>query len=450
MPEQTPLGRPKPLTKLIDTFDRLFPDEELSRVVVGRAGIEDGLIAYSPRSIENWTNIVKGAIGQNALDDLVSAATELHPNVPELRHHLDEYRKWCEVNSADQEEQVALADKPPPGFFERTRVLVTAWFGIGVVCFALIGIMARDSMMHFFDLPSAHIAHAFTSPGPSAESGLRFVGRTVFLIGTYVSYNPIGALVVIALAAALLYFSVRRPKWLDRAYRPAVTVTLVIVAAMAKTFLYDYPTVPFTRVLTTFSVDVATFDPPQMFFARTNRIWTGVVCSRIGNLQGDFAERLCGDASPREHLQNLIGGYLLNVVFTIAICTLGLATLRKLTLPSHDARWNLPRTWKWALVTATGLALLTALLAVPWTYARTVASMEYPYICTSDDCSLRICPEENDCYAFIPADADVVKAGPLQDTAQYRTEDVLQTAFRVQLQAPEVEPHDRASRLGGD
>jgi hypothetical protein len=449
MPDQTPRTRPKPLTMLIDTFDRLFPDEELSRVVVTRAGIEDGLIAYSPRSIENWTNIVKSAIAQNALDDLVAAASELHPNVPELRHHLADYRKWCETHSADQQEQVELAAKPP-GFFERTRVVMTAWFSVGLACSALIGVMARDSMMHFFDLPSAHIAEAFTSPGPSAEAGLRFVGRTAVLIGTYVSYNPLGALLAVALGAASLYFSVRRPKWLERAYRPAVTVTLVIVAALAKTFLYDYPTVSFTRVLTTFSVDVATFDPPQMFFGRANKIWTGVVCSRIGNLQGDFVERLCGDASPRDHLQNLIGGYLLNVLFTIAICTLGIATLRKLTLPSHDARWNLPRTWKWALVTATGLALLTALLAVPWTYARTVASMEDPYICTSEDCSLRICPEEDDCYAFIPADADVVKTGPLQDAAQYRTEDVLQTAFRVQLQAPEVEPHDRASRLGGN
>lgn len=449
--EGKPLRRPVALTKLIDTLERLFPEESSSRMVVDRAGMQGGMIAYSPRSIENWNSIVNEAVRQNALKNLVDAAAELYPNVPELRQHLADYEKWSARHVSEPGMLVEIADEKPPGFFQRTRAAIAAWFGIAVGCFAFIGVVARESTHLFLGLPGGHFGDALTSPGSAAEAGLRFLGRTLVVAGTYFTYNPIGAIAAVAAAAALLYFGVRRPRIVERAYRPLAAVPVVILAALAKMLFYDFPTFWFRDVLTTLSVEVSTFDPPAMIFPRVEKIWRGVVCSRIANLQGDVVDQICGGERPRAHLQNLYGGYLLDVVFTIAICVLGIAVLRRLTLPSRDARWNLPRTWKWSLVTATSLALLTALLAVPWTYGRTVASMEFPYICTAEECSVRICAEEDECFAFIPADAEIVDAKTLTaPPVQYRTEDVLQTAFRVQLQAPEVDPHDRASRLGGD
>jgi hypothetical protein len=295
--------RPIALTKLIDTLDRLFPDEPASRTVVGRSGMPDGMVAYSTRSIENWTNIVNEAIRQNALRAIVDTAAELQPNVPELRRHFDDYTKWAAEHVTTPEVEEKLTSQKPPGLVERLRLLIVAWFAIAVGCFAFVGIVARESMHHLFALPttSSHIADAFTAPGESAAAGLKFVGRTLVVAATYFAYNPIGALLAVAVAAAVVYFGVRRPKLVDQAYVPAVVVPLVAIGAVAKTMLYDLPVFGFTGVLTRLSIDVTTFDPPQMFFSRAKQIWTGVVCSRIANFPE--AQPLCGTARPVEHAQ---------------------------------------------------------------------------------------------------------------------------------------------------
>jgi hypothetical protein len=442
------LRRPPAFTKLIDTFDRLFPDEPLSRTVVGRSGMPDGLVAYSTRSVENWTNIVTEAIRQNMLNDLVAAAVVLQPNVPELPRYLQEYTKWEAQQSVPATEIAdALVTQKAPGFFERARLLIVAWFGIAVGCFAVVGVLARESTHHLFDLPDSGFADAFTSPGESAAAGLRFVGRTLVVAATYFTYNPIGALVVTILTGAVLYFAVRRPPRVEKAYIPMVVVPLVAVGAFVKAFWYDLPVLGFTGVLTRLGIEARTFDPPVMLFSRADRIWSGVVCSRIASFPE--AKSLCGSASPLEHTQNLYGVYLLDVVFTVAICALGIAALRKLTLPSHLPAWNLPRTWNRALIAVVALALLGALLPVPWTYARTVASMQYPYICTSD-CEFQIRVDGNKTFAFYPADEDISVAQPVPGGAQVSTRDILEVAFTNQVKSPSFVPHDRARRLGGN
>lgn len=441
------MRRPVALTKLIDTLDRLFPDEPASRMVVDRSGMQDGMVAYSTRSVENWTNIVNEAIRQNALNDLVASASDLHPNVPELSRHLQEYTKWAaQQNVPSTGIANALVTQKAPGFLERTRVVIVAWFGIAVGCFAFVGVLARESTHHLFDLPDSGFSDAFTSPGASAEAGLRFVGRTLVVAATYFAYNPFGALLVTLLAGAVLYFAVRRPPLVERAYVPAVVVPLVVLGAFLKTFRYDMPVLGFKGALTRLGIEAGTFDPPAMFFSRAEKIWSGVVCSRIGNFAQ--AKTLCGTETPLEHTQNLYGVYLLDVIFTIGICALGIAALRKLTLPSHRQVWNLPRTWKWASIIAVGLALLGALLPVPWTYARTVASMQYPYVCIKD-CEFQIRVNADKTFAFYPTDQEISVAEPVRAGAQISTKDILEVAFTNQVKSPSFVPHARARRLGG-
>jgi hypothetical protein len=439
--------RPVALTKLIDTLDRLFPDEGLSRVVVTRSGMQDGMIAYSTRSVENWTNIVNEAIRQNALNDLIAAAAELHPNVPELQRNLQDYTRWAAQQNVPPEGIADALPQQAPGFFERARLVIVAWFGIAVGCFAFVGVLARESTHHLFALPDSGFGDAFTSPGESAAAGLRFVGRTLVVAATYFAYNPVGAVTVTLLAGTVLYFAVRRPQAVERAYVPAVVAPLVVVGAFVKTLLYDLPVFGFTGVLTRLGIDARTFDPPAMFASRAEKIWSGVVCSRIA----DFPEArtLCGTERALEHTQNLYGVYLLDVVFTIAICALGIAALRRLTLPSPAQKWNLPRTWNRAAIGALALALLGALLPVPWTYARTVASMEYPYICTAD-CEFQIHVEDGKTFAFYPADEEISVAQPVPPGAQVSRRDILEVAFTNQVKSPSFVPHDRARRLGGN
>lgn len=442
------IRRPIALTKLIDTFDRLFPDEPASRMVVGGAGIEDGMVAYSTRSVENWTNIVNEAIRQNMLSNLVAEASKLHPNVPELSRYLQEYTKWAAQQSVPAEGIAdALVTQKPPGFLERARLVVVAWFGIAVGCFAFVGVLARESTHHLFALPDSGFADAFTSPGASAEAGLRFVGRTLYVAATYFAYNPIGAVIVAALCIAVVYFAVRRPAFIERAYIPASVTAIVVLGAFAKTLWYDLPVLGFTGVLTRLGIDVRTFDPPAMFYARAEKIWSGVVCSRIANFAE--AKSICGSETPLAHTQNLYGVYLLDVVYTIAICALGIAELRKLTLPSHNQAWNLPKTWNRMLVAVVAVALLGALLPVPWTYARTVASMEYPKICDAE-CEFQIRVDADKTFAFYPADGEIGVAEPVPRGAQVSTGDILGVAFTNQVKSPSFVPHERSRRLGGN
>ena len=441
------MRRPAALSRLIDTLDRLFPDEALSRVVVARSGMEDGMIAYSTRSVENWTNIVNEAIRHNALNDLVGAAAELHPNVPELHRHLQDYTTWAARQSVPAEGIAAALDtQKAPGLFERARVVILAWFGIAVGCFALVGVLARESTHHLFDLPDSDFAHAFTAPGESAAAGLRFVGQTLIVAATYFAYNPIGTLFVALVAGAVLYFAVRRPRIVEKIYVPRIVVPVVVIGGSLKALLYDLPVVGFTGVLTRLGIETSTFDPPAMFYWRAKKIWTGVVCSRIANFAE--AEPVCGTESALEHTQNLYGTYLLDVVFTIAVCTLGLVALRNLILPSHNAAWNVPRIWKRAMTVAVALVVLGTLLLVPWTYGRTVASMKYPQFCIKADCEFHI-EVDDKTYAFYVADQEIGPAQPVPAGATVSTLDILEVAFTKQVQSPDYVPHDTARRWGG-
>jgi hypothetical protein len=441
------MRRPVALTKLIDILARLFPDIDSSRAVVTQAGIPDGNIAYNAASAVNWTEIIREALQQNALEALVDSAGHMQPDLrTNMRSLLSTYQQWAKRFASTPELVEDVAAQPAPGLFERARLLIMAWFGIAAGCFAFVGVLARESTHHLFDLPDSGFADAFTSPGESAAAGLRFVGRTVVVAATYFAYNPTGAVIVTVLAGAALYFAVRRPRLVERAYIPAVVAPLVIVGAVVKAFWYDLPVRGFTGVLTKLGIEARTFDPPSMFLSRAESIWSGVVCSRIANFTE--AKSVCGTQSTLAHTQNLYGVYLLDVVFTIVICALGIAALRKLTIPTRNRAWNLPRTWNMALIGAIALALLGALLPVPWTYARTVASMQYPYICTSD-CEFHIRVDGNKTFAFYPSDEEISVAQPVPAGAQVSTRDILEIAFTNQVKSPRFVPPERAQRLGG-
>lgn len=422
------MRRPPALTKIIDTLETLFNDEETSRTVVGRAGIDDGMIAFDARSLVNWTNIVNEAIRQKALPALIDAAAELRPDVPELKQHLADFEKWAARYESMPDLTDTLTSQKVPGLWERARVAILAWFGIAVGCFALVGILARESTHAFLGIPGSHLGDAFTNPGAAAAEGLSFVGRTLIMAGTYAGYNPIGFIAAIALAAAFIYFTVRRPQLVDRAYIPAVIVPLLIVAAIAKGLWFDLPTVFFEDVLDRYTVDPFTLDPPTLT-SRVDTIWKDVVCSRVAGLQNEETQRICGTLNERVATRRGMARHLLNVIFTIAICGLGVAVLRKLAIPSRNPRWNLPFTWKWALVGATAIAVLAALLAVPWTYGRTVASMKLPYVCQGEDCGPQLCADH--CYALL--DGTWKRVPEKSEGEVVATRDILTEAFREQL-----------------
>jgi hypothetical protein len=58
-----------------------------------------------------------------------------------------------------------------------------------------------------------------------------------------------------------------------------------------------------------------------------------------------------------------------------------------------------------------------------------------------------VCADSDECFAFIPVDAEIVQAAPIPPSAHIRREDILLEAFRSQLQALDLIPNDRAGRF---
>jgi len=450
MPEAS-ARRPASMAKMIDAFARLFVDVDSSRVPVDRAEMDATVIAFDPRALINWTNIVNEAIRQNKLRELVTAADEMYPNNPELKNGLRDYEQWAAQNASTPEVVQKLAEQLPPHWWEIWRHRVIGWTLIVLGTFVIIGTVARQSQHIFYGLPIAREHHLLRDPKAWAFDGLKFFARTLIVALEYLTLNPLGAVATVVAFVLLIYILVRWRKSLERVYQPVIIVPLLIVIAIAKSLWYDVPTMKFENVLKTNSVYITNFDIPPLFQSRANTIWTSVVCSRIANFGGSEVQSICGKAPARDYLQNVYGRFLLDVLFTIALWSLGVRVVRKLLLPSRELAWNLPPIWRRTSLIGVGIALLIAILGVPFAYSRTARSMKPPKVCAgSGDCYFRLCITADNCYDYAPADAEIVPSEPIPPRAQITTEDdVLQASFAEQLQGTIVNPPDRANRFPG-
>jgi hypothetical protein len=84
-----------PLIKLIDRLAVLFPDEPVSRVIVGRADLASGRIEFDARALVNWTNIVGVALDRGKLEDVVRAAVAVYEEAKDLFAYLEEYGRFA-------------------------------------------------------------------------------------------------------------------------------------------------------------------------------------------------------------------------------------------------------------------------------------------------------------------------------------------------------------------
>jgi hypothetical protein len=441
--------RPIALSKLIDALARLFVDIESSRLVVDRAEMDATVIAFDQRALFNWTNIVNEAIAQNKLRDLVTAADGMYPNVPELKNGLRDYEQWAAKNAEQPEVIQTLIDQPPPPLWDRMR---RSFIGVALTiaaAFAAIGIVARQSQRLFYGLPSPR-THPFSDVQEWTYEGLKFIGRTLVVLIEYLTLNPLGLIAVLVAAGLVVYALVRWRKRMTVVYKPAVAVPLLMVLAIAKVFWYDVPTLKLDNVLTKSSYDMTSFDIPPLIQPRARTMWESVVCSRVGSLDDPRIRAMCGEAPPRVHLQNLYGRFLLDVLFTLALWSIGARVITKLILPSRNLAWNLPPIWRRIALGGAGIALAIGIIGLPYAYSRTARSMKPRKVCTDDaGCYFRLCVNRRECYAYVPPDI-IERAGPEPRNAEITMdEDILQVSFTEQIGTQEVNPQDRANRFPG-
>ena len=153
------------------------------------------------------------------------------------------------------------------------------------------------------------------------------------------------------------------------------------------------------------------------------------------------------------HLRKLYGRFLLDLLYTVALISLGGRVISKLLLPSRELAWNLPVIWRRVAISGSGVALAIAILGVPYAYSRTARSMKPRKICTTDDCYFRLCVNQRDCYAYRPGDPEneLKRIGPEPRDAEITMdEDVLEASLNEQLGGTiDPTPPDRARRLPG-
>ncbi len=434
--------RPAALTKLISTFARIYPDPASSRMVVVRAGIDETMIAFDPRSAVNWTEIVNYALRNDALDALIGASgdEDLHPElVPDMQALLADYRKWAATHAATPEAVERIAAQPAPKFLEVARTTILSWSSIAIVCFGIAGAFARESRHVFLGLPGSHTNDLLHEPGSYASEGFAFLRDTIATAAHYAfSLNPLGALVVTAIIAGVIVLIRREPRVRRRFTRPAMVIPLIVIGAIAKTLWYDLPVASFAETATRDYHPDAVI-AMSMFRTPAKARWTSIVCSRIaGESRG---AQLCGNERRSEHRQNVEGSYLLNVIFTAALCTIGVFVIRKILLPSRDRAWNLSRRRKWNAAIAVGIAVLFALLPLPWTFSRTVRSTQEPYVCPPGvNCFFRVCAESDECYKYdLDEGQRFTRMGDVPENARERSEDLLRFKFEKDLTREDVD-----------
>jgi hypothetical protein len=450
-PRGRPVRRPIALTRLIDTLARLFPDEKASRMVVDHSGLEDGYIAFDARALVNWTNIVNAALRPDRLDDLVDAAGKLHPELlPDMRSLVTNYRKWAERNATTAEQVDSVAAQSAPGIFARARARIVAWSGVALACFAVIGILARESRHLFLGIPGSRWNDLLTSPRECAVEGAAFLGHTAQLAWEYTKVNPIGGAVVVVLALCIWFFRSRLRRVVRNAWAPVIVIPLVIVSGVAKMAWYDAPAYHFESILSPPRnwIRPEILDVRQPLTARTQNMWRAVVCSRVGEQQDfDDVRRTCGSETLDAHAQNVIGTYMLGVLFTLGICITGIAAIRKLILPSQRRDWNLRRADNRIAIALLAAGVLLALLHVPWTYSRTVRSTRYPLLSIDARREFRVCAARDECYSYRPGKKLEAAPKDIPPRARVLEGDILEAMLEEQLDKPPLPVPDSGPRF---
>jgi hypothetical protein len=440
--------RPLALSRLIDALARLYVDIETSRRPVADAGLDATVIAFDARALYNWTNIVNEAIRQRRLRELIVVADTDYPDIPELKRAQGEYESLIAEREAGTE-IMPIADRviveKPPRLWQRSPFGIAVTIGTLLGVFAIIGIVARESLHAFYGVP-AHNHNILGHPDEWVVEGFKFFTRTLMVGVEYLTLNPLGAVATLVAAALVLYAVVRWHKPIERMSKPAVIVPVLIVFAIGKSFFYDMPTLRFERVLESRSWDMTSFDIPPLFASRAKEVWQPVVCSRVG---GDpKASAFCADENKSAHLQRLDGRFLLDALFTLGLWSIGIRVVRKLMLPSRELAWNPPPIWRRVALGGAGIALFIGILGVPYAYSRTARSMREEQVCVpGEDCYFRICVDDHECFDYVSS-GDWTPSQPIPKNAAAPTKvDVLDAAFREQLEAVEVDPQDRAKRF---
>jgi len=444
------MKRPIALTRLIDTLVQLFPTENESRMIVKHAGIDDRNIAYDARALVNWTNIVHAALRPDRLDELVDAAGELHPELrDDMRSLVRNYRKWAERNAPTEEAIEKIAAQPPPRIRDLIRTRIAAWSGVALGAFAFVGILARESRHLFLGLPGSHWNDLLESPRACAIEGAMFLGRTGQVAWRYAMFNPIGTSVLVILASAFWLLRSRLRRIVRRAWTPVVVIPLIVICGAAKLFWYDAPAFHFTSVLSPPRnwIRLEIFDVRPPLTDRARAMWRAEICTRIAEQDDDDVRATCGTQTSDQHAQDLLGTYMFNVLFTIAICITGIAAIRKLILPSQRRDWNLRRGDKRLGVALTAAGVLLALLPLPWTYSRTVRPTDYPRVSDGAQRAFRICAEDGECFAYRPGRKLEATTRDLPPRARVEERDVLTAMLVEQIGRRRPTPPDRGVRF---
>ncbi len=440
--------RPLALSRLIDALARLYIDEQTSRRPVADAGMDATVIAFDARALYNWTNIVNEAIRQKRLRELIVIVDTDYPDIPEVKRAQSEYESLIAASEAGTA-PMPIADRviveQPPKLWQRSPFGIAVTLATLLGVFAIIGIVARESLHSFYGVP-AHNHNILGHPDEWVVEGFKFFTRTLMIGVEYLTLNPLGALATLALAALVLYGIMRQHKRIAHIYKPVIIVPVLIIFAIGKSFFYDMPTLKFERVLEARSWDMTSFDIPPLFASRAKDIWQPVVCSRVG---GDpKAGSFCGNENKSAHLQRVDGRFLLDGLFTLGLWSIGIRVVRKLMLPSRELAWNPPIIWRRVALGGAGIALFIGILGVPFAYSRTARSMREQQVCVpGEDCYFRICVDDHECFDYVSS-GDWTSSQPIPKNAAAPTKvDVLEAAFREQLQAVDVDPQDRSQRF---
>lgn len=441
------MKRPLALTKLIHVLDRLFDTVDSSKMIVTNAGIEDGTIAYSTASVINWTNIVNGAIEQQALDRLVDAAiAEREDAAPELQALLRSHQTWV---AHHPELAAQLVDETkPPTFFEIFRFSILVWIVTALLVVFAIGFAAAAARHTLLGLPVPF--GAALAPGEWGVSAAQVFLRLPLMIFEYAGhgFGWLRVLLAIAVTGALIYFvTLKRPPRVQRFYVPKIVIPLLVLAAAAKVWHYDVPTLVFRDVLTKNSITDAAFEIPPSYARQASRTWRAIVCSRIASSDDPRVRYYCREIPAREHRQNALGRYLLNVAWTSLLTAIAIAVIRKLAHTSRQPEWNVSTTLKRLLITTVAMAGLATMLFAAQTYARTVAPTVYdvvrpPAPKPPEDQApdyFRVCAGSR-CFKYVSAFGDLEESPDIATAPAADRDDILTACFESQLDTLPVKP----------
>lgn len=306
-----------------------------------------------------------------------------------------------------------------------------------VLLLGTIGLIAHLSQREFLGLPVEHLQEdVLDLIKASAPAGVEFLWTSITRIGfQYMAANPLGiaaaAGCTVIMIAALTWFVVRRRRQ-HTAFEPLIVLPVIFTGALIVIFVYDVPTQNFQNVLRADVTDTAAFEVSPRFSNRASVIWRDVICSRLATYP---AATMCRQLPPATYRRNLNGRYFFNFSATTTLFAL-------LVIVFISERKRLFRVGslldalRLLLFVLTAVAVLVAVIGVPYVYSRTVRSTEfdigYPQGGARSDAIFNICTATDRCvpYRVNSADFDVtsgviVKTGESDDALRAHLLDVL-------------------------